>query len=249
MNNSTASTSHSKHLIVAPGGLVSGGRHVESWTSVPPPNRQLSQADTKKMLLSLPNVDLKGSPLHIQAIFDLSGSMWGGNDALGLRFEVLLVAVQKLLSGFGRKGRRGPKLTVEVISFDLTSRIELAPTLIDRRSFATLEAALLSASLGGSSNLGPALAHGESTRTSPCLRVIMTDFELFDPDPGAVLASAASSTVEHTVALSFRGRPPAALVGDRMSLHHIDPTHAERGVVAEHVIAGAEALAAKLVTR
>ena len=230
-------------LVVAPGGFATAGRRVRSWTTPPAPQRQLSPQEAMEIVESLGEVDLRAPFLNLQLILDLSGSMWGGNDALGLRFELALLAIQALAAGPKRRvPRLLPRIAVEVFTFDLSTHLDTPSIRVDRAGLKQLENLLLSAPLGGSSALGPALDKADSTLKTPCLRVIETDFELLDPDPQAVIAAVGASPVDHTVAMSFRSAPPQELGGERVTVHHIDPERDDRSVVARHIVDAARLL-------
>lgn len=236
-------------LSIQPGGIRDNGRRVRSLSAPPDPRRRLSIAETRATLAALnpPPDSLKR--LHLQIISDLSGSMSGTNDAAGLRHEAALIAVQRI-TGFGVRGRRPRvKLTAELLSFDLTTALDLATIDVDRSGFRSVERALLSAPLGGSSNLGPALQRAEQNLPSPCLRVILSDFELFDPDTRGVISRASNSTVEHTLALVFRSAPPSDLQGPHLTVKRVDPDNDPATVVANLIIGALQHLDVAAVTR
>jgi hypothetical protein len=175
--------------------------------------RVLSSAEVRRGLGRPPMVR---GPAVVDLLSDLSGSMIGANDAKGLRHEAALIALEHLATG------RGSQWHARVFSFDMNSPLDLALTPLDGRGRQAAQRALLSASPGGSSNLGPSLRAAEATAPSmPRLLVVMSDFELFDMDLSSVYNLLANSTATHVLALVFTSDPPSALVATGVEVHHI----------------------------
>jgi hypothetical protein len=177
---------------------------------------------------------------------DLSGSMIGGNDAAGLRHEALLVLAEHL-AATGRSDK-GARWHLRVHSFDDGfTCLDIERTPIDRRTVRSLERALLGETWGGSSNLGPSLrtsiAESGTWAKGGIVRVVLSDFELLDPDVPGVLQQLLAAPAEQNVAIAFRSPVPPALLGTAVATHHVDPSRDAAETVAT-IMAGTIAKAA-----
>lgn len=76
-------------------------------------------------------------PTLLILMFDDSGSMLGGNDSAGLRYEEAALAVQAV----GKRCRCGAE-RVAVLHMDRPTAGDLSPTPIQRRNWADIDAAL-----------------------------------------------------------------------------------------------------------
>ena len=134
-------------------------------------------------------------------VADDSGSVCGGNDPLGHRYDEIGYALRKT----GAACTCG-RCLAGIVHFDVPTNADVAPTPINRKHQRKLEAGLTVPSSAGSSNLGPALAaayriakrHPRHTSTL----IAATDFELFDHDVDQVM--------QHLVA--FPGRVHAMVL-------------------------------------
>jgi hypothetical protein len=175
-------------------------------------------------------VEFADEPVLLDLIDDISGSMTGGNDALGLRHESVLIYLEHLAaSRSGRRGRasRRPSWFFQCRTFDNGGSCldlpltEVAPTTLSR-----LRRALLGQTYGGSSNLGPALNASISSAqgwTGRHVRVVLSDFELFDSSVATVLESFATAPADLNLALVFRSPVPSMLDSTRIRVHHVNP--------------------------
>lgn len=172
-------------------------------------------------------------PTLIQIITDLSGSMWGGNDANGLRHEAALIVAEHLAS---KATQRVVPWALEVISFDTTSTFDIPATPVDRRAARALAPVLLAKESGGSSNLGPALSKAEGTNwPGPRALCVLSDFELFDSDVPSTLGAFAGSAADVVMALVFRSSPPPQLRGTSVLVRKVDPATDAADVVATYL--------------
>lgn len=157
--------------------------------------------------------------------FDNSGSVCGigGNDPIGRRFDEATLAVEAV----GRRCRCRQEL-VAVTNFDTPNSGDVPPTPIRGGMAAIKQGLRIPGDGGGSSNLGPSL---ESVERLVALYpnhlpivVVLSDFELFDPDvPGVLDRLAAFPGLVHAVVL--RSDPPERLVEDP----RVDVTHISHG--------------------
>lgn len=156
---------------------------------------------------------------------DLSGSMAGGNDSAGLRHEALLIVAEHLA---GRRRATGHSWHLRVHSFDDGgTSLDLPRTVVDRRQLRAIEPVLLGETYGGSSNLGPSLsssiAESSNWGSGGIVRVVLSDFELFDANVPGVLRTFEDAPAELNVAVVFRSPVPEALDAGRVRTHHVDP--------------------------
>lgn len=155
---------------------------------------------------------------------DLSGSMAGGNDALGLRHEVALIVAEHLA---GRR-RQGMGWAIRCHSFDDGgTSLDIDRTPLDRKGRRHLEQALLGTTYGGCSNLGPSLdtsiAETASWTDTGIIRIVLSDLELLDNDVPGVLNRFASAPADLNMALVFRASVPQQLEASSVATHRITP--------------------------
>lgn len=189
--------------------------------------------DARAIRRSLPSSPTPERPLLADIVDDESGSMWSGNDSSMLRLEAALIGLEHLA---GRTRRLSPWYA-RVTTFDQDSPLELPITRLNREGLAAAETALLARSPGGSSNLGPALTTVEASNfDGDRLLVVMSDFELYDADPRAVLANLIASKASAVLALVFRSTPPVQLLNTRVRVVHIDPTSTPPAEIARSIV-------------
>jgi hypothetical protein len=122
----------------------------------------------------------------------------------------------------------------------LDSPKELPVTRLDARGLKAAEGALLARAPGGSSQLGPALRSVESTPfAGRRILVVLSDFELYDPNPAEVLAELIDSSADTVVAIVFRAPRPAAFIGTRVYVASIDPHTSVPADVAAPIVTAA----------
>jgi hypothetical protein len=189
-----------------------------------PRQRRLNAATVRRQLGLLPD---PGDDVLIEAIDDISGSMTGGNDALGLRHEALLIFLEHVIDARCRRrgGRGRPSWYFQCRTFDNggtcldIERVELTPS-----SLGKLRNGLLGPTYGGSSNLGLSLraSIGDATGwKGKHLRVVLSDFELFDSSVPDVLEELASAPANVNLALVFRSPVPPTLDATRVQVHPV----------------------------
>jgi hypothetical protein len=175
----------------------------------------------------------------IDAVLDESGSMWSRNDAFLHRREALLVAIEHL----SEAGRRSTLWHVRITTFDLASPLDMPPVHLDRRGLRSVERRLLTAGAGGSSILGPALAHVEGRPfEGDRLLIVFSDFELYDPDPMQAIDTLVSSPADGLLAIVFRKSPPRAFAGSRVAVCPVDPQSATPADIVCAVVEAARRL-------
>jgi len=161
-------------------------------------------------------------PTLLIALFDNSGSVTspGGTDPLSNRYA----EVTKAFAVVARKG--SPRELGAIIHFDTPSSGEAGPVPITRTGFVKLRTGLRPPPDGaGSSELGPSLrraveiakAHSDHEATL----IVLSDLQLFDPEPAEVLSDLAAFPGEvHAVVL---GRQlPAGVLDERITVTPID---------------------------
>lgn len=164
-------------------------------------------------------------PTLVITVFDDSGSVTSpaGADPVANRYQ----EARRALRAVARRCRCGQCLG-SVLHFDLVAGV--APTALTKRLVSGLEAGLRPPADGaGSSVLGPSLAEAyEITARYPehvSTLVVLSDFELFDPDVGGVLTRLAAFPGDvHAVVLGGRG--PDDGLDPRIQvtpIHHDDP--------------------------
>lgn len=220
--------------LVVPDSLVVGRSFVGDWPAlVPVPQSLLRRLDARAIRRELPRAPRPDEDTLVDVIFDESGSVTGGNDVVGLRHELILIACEHL-AGTGM----GSRWYLRVQSFDSPSAFDLPVTRLDRRGLNTAREVLLRASAGGSSCLGPALHRAESDlgdfKGRPRLLVVLTDFELFDPVPAVTLAAVVCSSAREVLAVSLNNAPPITLRASRVRTAQVTAGD-QPAVLARHV--------------
>ena len=197
--------------------------------------RRLNARQIRRSLRAAPR--LRHDTL-MSVVLDESASVWGGNDVLGLRREVLLIAVEHL-SGLGLMSR----WHLQIGTFDYQSVFDLPVTKLDRRGLRRAQEVLLSASPGSSSILGPSLRRAEANAArfaGPRLLIVLSDFELFDSNPMASLRAMIHSSATEVLAISLNGEPPTVLVDSRVRTVRLLPTDTPADF-ANHIVDAAHA--------
>ena len=197
------------HLII-PGAEMEG----TSPPLLPPPVRQERRLLVKQIRRQLRRAPRLSKPALIVVVFDESGSVTGGNDPVGLRHEIVLVVLEHL------GAVRGPAAwCVCLLTFDGSSAIDLPLTHLDKKGIERVRGALLSASAGGSSVLGPSLRRAHDAIDAfpgPSLLVVLSDYELFDGNRSEVLTSMVNGPADEVVVVSLRNEVPAECSGARV---------------------------------
>jgi len=127
-------------------------------------------------------------PAHTIFLFDDSGSVTGGNDSIGRRYEEAAEAVHRVGAACRCRNCR-----VSVVHFDpRPDDCVIAEPVSDRAAISRVYESFRASAGTGSSNLGPALAMVPSlvakTRGFDHTLVVMSDFELFDADVPEVVS-------------------------------------------------------------
>ena len=150
----------------------------------------------------------------LEIIRDESASVRDGNDVVGLRNQILYVALAHLAA------RRGPGAwQAQISTFDLNSPQDLPRTRLDKAGLNQARRALTTPNTGGCSILGPSIQRATlriANFGGPTLLVVLSDFELFDADPSGALAQLRNAPSSETVAISLTNDPPSVLVGSRI---------------------------------
>jgi len=149
------------------------------------------------------------APTLLITDFDNSGSVTSpvGTDPLSNRFA----EVDHAFSVVARRG--SPHELGAVLHFDTPSSAEVGPVPLTRRGFAALRAGLRVPPEGaGSSELAPSLRHAaviaDARPECAVTLVVLSDFQLLDPEPGQVLAELAAFPGDvHAVVLGARLAP------------------------------------------
>lgn len=152
-------------------------------------------------------------PTLLIAVFDNSGSVMcpGGSDPLSNRYA----EVTRAFSTVARKGSRHE--LGAVVHFDTPSSGEVGPTPITRAGLILLRSGLRPPIDGvGTSELGPSLKRAyeiaEAHPDHETTLVVLSDFQLFDPDPAEVLSHLAA----------FPGNVHAVVLGDGLPAGVLD---------------------------
>lgn len=194
--------------------LDGASRNADSRSSSP-----RSPLDAATIRRSLPPAPRLPVDALIEIVLDESASVRGGNDVVGLRHELLHIALSHLVV------RRNPGTWhVQISTFDITSPLDLTRTRLDKVGLRLVRQALRSPSAGSCSILGPSLHRAELRLAQfwgPTLLVVLSDFELFDPDPDDSLAKLSNATAAEAVAVSLNAEPPAALKDSRVRTVHV----------------------------
>lgn len=169
------------------------------------------------------------------AVSDDSGSVCGGNDPLGHRYDEIAYALRKVSARCTCH-----RELVSIIHFDVPTDADVPATILDRRNLGAVLDGLRVPSNAASSNLGPALdaayrvaaQHPEHQATL----LAATDFELFDPDIEAVLSRLIRFPGK-VHALVLNNEPPPILTGhSHITVSRVDP-HSTIGAIAANVFA------------
>jgi hypothetical protein len=147
------------------------------------------------------------SPTLLIAVFDNSGSVVspGGTDPLSNRYA-------EVNRAFSIVARRGAEHELgAVLHFDSPTSGDVEPTPITKRGLARLRAGLRVPPDGaGSSRLAPSLRQAvglaQAYPDHLCTLVVLSDFQLLDPEPHAVLMDMADFPGQ-VHAVVFGGRP------------------------------------------
>jgi hypothetical protein len=220
--------------VLLPGGTLDGGLLGEQATS------QGGSAKPVLPPISLPPAGpCPDHPTLVILIFDNSGSVTGGNDPVGNRFEEATVAINHL----AKRCRCGQE-QVALRTFDLGTASDIGPMTLNRKGPKELYEALRvpGAPAYGSSCLGPSLADAErlaaAHRDHEVVLVVFSDFELLDGDTGAVVTRLRhfAEQADHQVhAVVLRSSPPAQLHDSAVVITHV-PVDSPRGAVARAVL-------------
>jgi hypothetical protein len=201
--------------------------------------RRLADREIRRRLGPPPVID---GDVLLDAIFDESGSMTSGNDAFRHRREAVLIAAEHLAS----RSRRGARWSARLTSFDCAGPLDLPLTTLDRVGLRVVRERLLTGTPGGCSRLGPALLAVESApqRDGRRVLVVLSDFELFDPDPRQVVRRLVRATADVVVAVVFRAPVPDEFADTRVRvLHVVDGTRPDE--ISAAVVDAARVIAAR----
>ncbi|QQQ75454.1 hypothetical protein IOD16_30855 [Saccharothrix sp. 6-C] len=175
-------------------------------------------------------------PTLLIAVSDDSGSVTssGGNDPVAARYKEMERAfVSVAQAGVAREFGA-------VVHFDVGGDADVAPVRLTGRGLRRLRRGLRTPQGGaGSSELGPSLRRAvglaDSYQGYKTTLVVLSDFELLDPDPRAILSDLAVFPGEvHAVVLG--GQPHIALLDDRIAVTTVRPGDAP-GAVARALFA------------
>lgn len=178
-------------------------------------------------------------PTLVIMVLDNSGSVTGGNDPVGNRFEEASVGINHL----AKRCRCGQE-QVALRTFDLGTGSDIGPLVISRKGPKELFDALRvpPAPAYGSSCLGPSLSDAErlaaSHRDHEVVLVVFSDFELLDSDTSVVLGRLrrfAEQPNRQAHAVVLRSNPPSQLDGSEVVVTHV-PVDSPRGAVARAVL-------------
>lgn len=221
-------------LVLLPGGTLDGGLLGEQATS------QRGSAQPVLPPISLPPAGpCPEHPTLVIFDFDNSGSVTGGNDPVGNRFEEASVGINHL----AKRCRCGQE-QIALRTFDLGTSSDIGPLTLNRKGPKQVYEALRvpGAPAYGSSCLGPSLAEAErlaaSHRDHEVVLVVFSDFELLDSDTDSVLRRLQRFGEQpngraHAVVL--RSSPPAQLANTAVVVTHV-PVDSPRGAVARAVL-------------
>ncbi len=202
--------------------------------------RQINRSAIRRQLHSAPKL---AHDTVIDVIFDESWSVCGGNDVIGQRHELMLIALEHLGGGVQGRGRWFARIS----AFDSPSVFDLSIIKLHRRGLLAAQDVLLRASPGGCSILGPSLRRAEESAALRGARhrllVVASDFELFDSDPTSTLKSLITSSATEVLAISLNNEPPSLLSGTRVRTARVLSSDAP-GDLANHVIDAARTCAA-----
>ena len=182
---------------------------------VPP----IATVDAAPIRRGLPPAPRLRADALMEAVLDQSASVEEINDVARRRHQILLIALAHL------SARRSPGAWhVQISTFDATSPLDLPRTRLDRQGLDHARRALSTPSSGGCSILGPALQRANTRLAAfngPSLLVVLSDFELFDPQPVVALAALANNQASEAVAISLNREPPTVLLNSRLTTVHV----------------------------
>lgn len=177
------------------------------------PRRQPSEVAATAIRLPHPG-RCPHQPAHAIFLFDNSGSVCGGNDPIGRRFEEVRIAVERV-----SKACRCRAELVSVLHFDAPTSRDVVAARLGRRGRAQLTYGMaVPTEAAGTSELGSSLARAyalqERYPKHHCVLVACTDFELLDDDAAEVLERFSNFPgIVHAVVL--RAAPPRQLLDDQ----------------------------------
>ncbi|MHA3021799.1 hypothetical protein ACXPWS_16300 [Mycobacterium sp. BMJ-28] len=172
-------------------------------------------------------------PTLLMCVFDDSGSMLGGNDSAGLRYEEAALAVQAV----GKRCRCGAE-RVAVLHMNRPTTADLDPTPIQPRHWPDIDTALdIPADTDGASMMIDTLQRAASIAGQHTgHRIVLlafSDFELFEDLQQLAVALTVFPGKAHAVVM--RSHPPAIFAEyDAITVTHV-PTGQEPGLVARTV--------------
>lgn len=172
-------------------------------------------------------------PTLLILMFDDSGSMLGGNDSAGLRYEEAALAVQAV----GKRCRCGAE-RVAVLHMNRPTNGDLKPTPIQQRNWADIETALdIPADTDGASAMSATLQRAaelaEQHRGYRVFLLAFSDYELFEDMHQLAVDLAAFPGQAHAIVM--RSEPPAIFAEyDKIAVTHV-PTGQEPGLVARTI--------------
>ncbi len=174
----------------------------------------------------------------IDVDFDESASVRGGNDVIGLRHELVVVALEHLA-----RAKSDGRWFVRVRTFDEPSVYDMSVAPLDRRGLRGAQEILLRESAGGSSVLHPSLRRAEEEAAifaGARLQIVLSDFELYDADPTSALQAMIDSSATQVLGISLRNDPPPLLLTSRVRTARVLSTDSAADL-ANHVIDAAHA--------
>jgi hypothetical protein len=247
MNRRISGGGRVRNLRVPDGQVLDGVLAGGSPSLLPPPKLKSRQLDARSIRAALRRPPKLAFDAQIDVDFDESGSVTGGNDAVGHRHELTLIALEHLASASGvSRGR----WYVRIFTFDGGSSIDLPLTRLDRKGLVLVRQALLSQSAGGSSRMGPSWRRAEATTGAvrgPRLAIVETDFELFDPLPETLIEVVNSSATE-VLAIALANEPPEVFTGTRVRTARVLPDD-DPADLASHIIEAACACVSQPLSR
>jgi hypothetical protein len=203
--------------------------------------RQLNSRSVRRSLDTPPTL---AEDLLLDVITDISASMTGGNDALGLRHEAILILLEHLAAkrrqGLNsRLGPEKPSWYFQCRTFDKKNTcLDIGRVKLDSKSLPSIRRALLAPTFGGSSVLGPAL-HSSAADAGGWqgrhVRVVMSDFELYDKSVPDVLDRFADSAADVNLALVF-GESDPGIDKNRVRVHSVSSPGDSPATVCELVL-------------
>lgn len=153
-----------------------------------------------------------GKPVRHIVLNDRSASLGGagvgGADPIGLRYLSLLRAVEKIATSC-----RCRKEELELISFDLRSSFDLAPTPMHKKSIGKIRSALTTEDRGcGISTLAPAIAEATTSLDGFRGRSTLTVFsDWFLTDTEQAVADLLALEVDHLHVVALSAPAPSGI--------------------------------------